>query len=68
MADINKKINDEEFMKNYVRHNKSERRSHKYEKGKNTGTLKGFGFMIFLALVFLIAYYLFSEFIFPPQV
>lgn len=68
MNESKNRISDEEFMKNYVRHNKNENRSEKYVKGKDSGKLKGFGFMIFLAIVFLLAYYLFSEFIFFPQV
>jgi len=59
-------ISDEDFMKNYVRHNKSESRSDKYVKEKGRGSIK-IGYWVFLALVFILVYYLFSEFYFIPK-
>ena len=67
MSEDKNRLSDEEFMKNYDRHNKKDSRSNKYIKGKEARSLKGFGYMIFLIIVFLIAYFLFSEFLFPPQ-
>ena len=60
-------INDEDFIKAYERNNKYEHRSDKYEKGKdNAGKIK-IGYWIFLAIVFILVYYLFSEYYFIPQ-
>jgi hypothetical protein len=67
MAIGNGPINDEDFINRYSEKEDHESRSDKYVKGKDTGTLKGFGYMIFLIVVFLLAYYLFSTFVFPPQ-
>ena len=63
MSDKKFRISDEEFMKNYDRHNKSESRSDKYVKGKNSKSMK-VGYWIFLAGAFLAAYYFFSEYYF----
>ena len=67
MSENKTRISDEDFMRNYDRHNKQESRSDKYVKGKES-SIKGFGFVIFLMISFLIAYYIFSKFLFPPQI
>jgi len=61
-----KRMSDEEFMQNYVRHNKTENRSDKYSRGKDGKGIK-IGFWVFLAVVFLVVYYLFSKYYFIPQ-
>ena len=59
-------LSDEEFLKRYDSHNKSEKRSNRYDKKKEGNS--GIIFWIFLAIVFLISYFLFSKYMFPPKI
>jgi len=61
------RISDKEFIENYGKHHKHSSRSDKYKKEKGDNTGKSIFFWVFLAVVFLIAYYLFSNFFFTPQ-
>lgn len=62
------RISDEDFINSYSQKNKYESRSDKYVKEKDSITAKGIMYWIFLAIVFIVAYYLFSTYFFPPQV
>ncbi|MCF6365940.1 MAG: hypothetical protein L3J35_07015 [Bacteroidales bacterium] len=62
-----KRISDKEFLENYGKHHNRKSRSDLYVKEKDGITGKGILFWIFLAIVFLVAYYLFSNFLFSPQ-
>ncbi len=59
-------LSDEEFLKNYEKHHKNDGRSNKYFKEKDSQTIKS-SYWIFLAIVFIIAFYLFSKYLFIPQ-
>ncbi len=59
-------LSDEDFLKSYERHNKNERRSNRYAKDKQNNS--GIMFWIFLGIIFLISYFLFSKFMFPPKI
>ena len=61
-----KKLSDKDFINNYTKRRKHISRSNKYEKGKEN-SLKGFGYIFFLIIAFIVAYLLFSNFLFPPQ-
>ena len=61
-----KTISDEEFIKGYSEKNRFKSRSDKYVKDKNNKSIK-IGYWVFLAVVFLLVYYLFSEFYFLPK-
>ena len=61
-----KNISDEEFINGYSQKNRFQSRSNKYMKGKNNKSVK-IGYWIFLAVVFLAVYYLFSEYYFPAK-
>ena len=59
------RISDEEFLKNYEKHNKKPERSNKYDKKKQNKGL-GVTYLIFLISVFIAAYFLFTKFLFTP--
>ena len=61
-----KNISDNDFMKSYSSKNEFESRSDKYVKGKDSPSVK-IGYWIFLAGVFLAAYYFFSEYYFTAM-
>jgi len=56
-------LSDEEFLKNYEKHNKTEGRSNKYNKKNQSVGIKS-GYWIFLAFVFIACYFLFTKFLF----
>jgi len=58
-------LSDEDFLKRYDNHNKFERRSNRYNKEKQSKL--GIMFWFFLALVFLISYFLFTKYMFLPK-
>jgi|GEM_PF-2892534 hypothetical protein len=60
-----KKISDEDFVNNYSNRNKDIGRSDRYVKGNSKFDERVF-FSIFLGILYLIAYYLFSKYIFIP--
>jgi hypothetical protein len=62
-----KKIGDEDFLKMYESEDRDENRLDKYTKGKDS---KSFNLVwwIFLVILFLVAYLLFSKYMFPPKV
>ena len=62
------RISDEEFINNYTKRNKHRSRSNKYVKEKESISAKGVLYYVFLTIVFLAAYYLFSSFFFSPQI
>jgi len=62
------RISDEEFIKRYTERTKHRSRSNKYVKEKSSVSAKGVLYYIFLAIIFIVAYYLFSTFFFPPQI
>ncbi len=62
------KISDEEFINNYTARNKHRSRSNKYVKEKDSISAKGILYYVFLTIVFLTAYYLFSSFFFSPKI
>lgn len=59
-------LSDEDFLKNYEKHHKYEKRSNKYTKENKTSSAN-IGFWIFLAIAFIVAFYLFSNYLFVPQ-
>jgi len=61
------RISDEDFIDNYTARNKHRSRSDKYVKEKDSISAKGVLYYAFLAIVFFVAYYLFSSFFFSPQ-
>ncbi len=63
-----KRISDTEFLENYGKHHNRESRSDKYVKEKDSLTAKGVLYYIFLGIVFIVAYFLFSNYFFPPQI
>ena len=65
MSDANIRMSDEDFMKNYDRHNIGEKRSDKYKKDGGGKSFK-IGWWIFLVVAFIAAYYFFSEVYFTP--
>jgi len=62
------RISDEEFIKNYSRHNKHDIRSDRYTKENDKKSSSNMRFYIFLGISFLVAYYLFSTYLFPPKI
>jgi len=56
-------LSDEEFLKNYEKHNKNKGRSNKYDKKNQKPGIKA-AYWIFLAFVFIISYFLFTKFLF----
>jgi hypothetical protein len=62
----NRYINDDEFIKAYSRKNKGEQRSERYVKGKDNFKTIKIAYWIFLAIVFLLVYYIFAEYYFTP--
>ncbi len=66
--DKQERISDEEFIKNYSKHNKHKSRSDKYTKENDKKSSSKMGFYFFLGISFVIAYYLFSTYYFVPQI
>ena len=62
------RISDEDFINNYTARNKHRNRSDKYVKEKDSISAKGILYYVFLTIVFLAAYYLFSSFFFSPKI
>ncbi len=61
--DSTDKLSDEEFLKSYGKHYKTEGRSNKYYKKKEKNAVK-IGYWIFLVFVFILSYFLFTKFLF----
>ncbi len=58
----NKTIKENDFDKEYSTH-----KLDKYKKNKAADSVKGFGYWILLIILFIVAYFLFSEFMFPEK-
>lgn len=56
-------LSDVEFLKNYEKHNKNERRSNKYDKKMQKNSIKA-AYWFFLAFVFIVSYFIFTKFLF----
>ncbi len=61
-----KKISDEDFINMYESENRTENRLDKYVKGKDNRSFN-VAWWIFLIVLFLVAYLLFSKYMFPPK-
>ena len=62
------RISDDEFIKNYSKHNKHNSRNDKYTKENDKKSSSNMNFYIFLGISFLVAYYLFTTYLFPPKI
>ncbi len=62
------RISDEDFINNYSKRNQHKSRSDKYVKEKDSISAKGVLYYVFLTIVFLAAYYIFSSFFFSPKI
>jgi hypothetical protein len=65
--DPEKKISDKDFINMYESEDRRRGRLDKYIKGSNSNTIN-YIWWIFLVIVFLVAYLLFSKYVFPPKV
>jgi len=63
-----KDISDEEFISNYSKHSRHKNRSERHTKKDDKKTSSNIGFYIFLGISFLVAYYIFSTYIFVPKI
>lgn len=61
-------LSDEEFISNYSRHSKHKNKEYRHSKKNDTKTSSSIGFYIFLGISFLVAYYIFSTYIFVPKI
>jgi hypothetical protein len=62
-----KRISDEDFINMYESKDREEGRLDKYVKDKESKPFN-FAWWIFLAILFLVAYWLFSKYMFPPKI
>ncbi len=58
-------ISDEEFLKNYEKHNKIKVRHNRHNKTEQNKEIT-MAYIFFLAAVFIVSYYVFTKFLFVP--